>query len=166
MSARSFRKTKSGSATPRLLAKAPWLVGILVVVGAGIYVLSAARATHSARTSVAAPKLALPPEPPVELLEVPNSGLPCDVNRVLKDKCRRCHTIPSRHAAPLALLTWEQVHAERHGQPVHVLMARAIRTDSMPFRIPANPPIERLTAEERKTLLSWLDRGAPRGQCP
>ena len=166
MDARDVRKTKRGSATPRLLAKSWWVLGILAVVGAGIYLLSTARAKHHERSSAAPPNFELPREPPVALLEVPNSGLPCDVERVLKDKCRRCHTIPSRHAAPLALLTWEHVHAQRHGQPVHVLMARAIRTDSMPFRIPANPPIERLTAEERKTLLGWLDRGAPRGHCP
>lgn len=162
MSAQNLRKTRRGSATPRLLAKAHWVVGIVVLVGAAVYLLSTARATHSAPAST----LELPREPPVELLQVPNSGIPCEVDRVLRDKCRRCHTIPSRHAAPLALLTWDQVHAERHGQPVYALMARAIRTDSMPFRIPANPPIERLTAQERKTLLDWLDRGAPRGECP
>jgi hypothetical protein len=108
----------------------------------------------------------LPREPPVELLSVPNSGFPCAVDDVLQAKCRRCHTRPARHAAPFALLTWEDTRAYRHQTQLHVLMAGVIKSGSMPQRIPANPPIEPLTADERWVLLDWLGKGAPRGSCP
>jgi len=108
----------------------------------------------------------LPREPPVELLSVPNSGFPCAVDDALEAKCRRCHTRPARHGAPFALLTWDETRAYRHQTEVHVLMERAIKGGTMPRRIPANPPIEALTADERWVLLDWLGKGAPRGSCP
>src|SRR4051794_23898536 len=56
------------------------------------------RAKEAARRA----ELPIPLEPPVELLRVPSSGIPCDVDEVLANKCRRCHTVPARHGAPLA----------------------------------------------------------------
>src|SRR5687767_5278124 len=43
----------------------------------------------------------LPREPPFGPLKMPDSELPCDVDQVLADKCRRCHGSPSRNGAPL-----------------------------------------------------------------
>lgn len=107
----------------------------------------------------------IPLEPPVPLLRVENSGLPCDIDEVLAKKCRRCHTLPPRHSAPLQLMRWEDAHADRHGSPVYQLLGRAVTTGYMPFAIMANPPIERLTDPEKKTLLDWVAAGAPRGGC-
>ena len=98
----------------------------------------------------------LPREPPVELLRVENSGLPCDVERVLMAKCRRCHTEPTRHEAPFALLTWEQIHRERMGEPLYETIEDVIDSDTM---------VLPLHAHERKVLLGWIERGAPRGSC-
>jgi hypothetical protein len=108
----------------------------------------------------------LPEEPPVELLKVPDSGLPCEVDEVFARKCRRCHTIPSRHAAPFAFLTWDDTRQDRLGQPLYTVIGRAVRTDFMPYKIEANPPVQALTDAEKRTILDWVEAGAPRAACP
>lgn len=156
------------NATPRLLGRRPWLLPVMLLLAAGAVLASkrAEQPERQKRTSALQIPAELPREPPVELLSVPNSGFPCAVDAVLEAKCRRCHTRPTRHAAPFALLTWAETRAYRHQTEVHVLMERAIKGGTMPQRIPANPPIEPLTADERWVLLDWLGKGAPRGSCP
>jgi hypothetical protein len=107
----------------------------------------------------------LPVEPPVELLRVPNSGLPCKVDDVFAAKCRRCHTVPTRHGAPLVFLTWDDTRQDRLGQPLFAVIGRAVRTSFMPYRIEANPPVVELTSEEKQIILDWVDAGAPREEC-
>lgn len=108
----------------------------------------------------------LPEEPPVELLRVPDSGLPCDVDDVFARKCRRCHTIPTRHSAPLVFLTWDDTRQDRLGQPLFSVIGRAVRTDFMPYKIEANPKVEPLTPGEKRIILDWVEAGAPRASCP
>src|SRR5688572_6907768 len=98
-------------------------------------------------TQTAAP---LPEEPPVETTRVPDSGLPCDVDDVFARKCRRCHTIPTRHGAPFVFLTWQDTQQARGDQPLAALIGRAVRSGFMPYRIEANPPVQPLTEEEKK----------------
>lgn len=107
----------------------------------------------------------LPEEPPVEMLRVANSGLPCKVDDVFASKCRRCHTIPTRHGAPFVFLTWDETRQDRLGQPLYAVIGRAVRTNFMPYRVEANPPVQPLTDEEKKILLDWVDAGAPREIC-
>jgi hypothetical protein len=106
-----------------------------------------------------------PPEPPFGPLKHASSELPCDVDQVLADKCRRCHGTPQRHGAPFSLFTWAEMQPDRFGEPIYKRLGRSIETGFMPFNIPANPPIEMLTPEEKKTLLDWVAKGAPRGSC-
>ena len=120
-----------------------------------------ARAVEAARRA-AEP---LPEEPPVELLRVPNSGLPCKVDDIFASKCRRCHTVPTRHGAPLVFLTWDDTRQDRMGLPLFAVIGRAVRTGFMPYRIEANPPVVQLTDEEKKIILDWVDAGAPREDC-
>src|SRR5882762_11376107 len=120
-----------------------------------------ARAIEAARRA-AEP---LPQEPPVELTRVPNSGLPCQVDDVFAAKCRRCHTVPTRHGAPLVFLTWDDTRQDRMGLPLYSVIGRAVRTSFMPYRIEANPPVVLLTDEEKKIILDWVDAGAPREDC-
>ena len=122
---------------------------------------AAARAKEAARRAA----LPLPEEPPVELLRVPDSGLPCQVDAVFAAKCRRCHTIPTRHNAPLVFLRWDDLQQERGGQRLPALIARAVRSNFMPFRTEANPPVLPLTDEEKQIILDWVDAGAPREDC-
>jgi hypothetical protein len=126
---------------------------------------AAARAKLEAKrlaTQTAAP---LPEEPPVELTRVPDSGLPCDVDDVFARKCRRCHTIPTRHGAPFVFLTWQDTQQAHGDQPLTALIGRAVRSGFMPYRIDANPKVESLTEEEKKIILDWIDAGAPRQDC-
>src|SRR5690606_31299965 len=139
MTARSERrKDKRASATPRLLSKAPWIVALAcVLLGLLVYRTPAAKRSRALAPPRADFRVRIPREPPVELLELPNSGFPCEVERVLKLKCRRCHTVRSRHGAPFALLSWQETRRQRHGQPVYQLIGRSVENGSMPFRIPA-----------------------------
>jgi hypothetical protein len=107
----------------------------------------------------------LPPEPPLGVLRMPNSELPCDVDEVLARKCRRCHGTPSRHGAPFPLYTWTELHVPRSEQPLFVHVGRVVESGFMPLRIETNPPIEPLTDAEKKLLLDWVSAGAPRGVC-
>jgi len=120
-----------------------------------------ARAREAARLA-AQP---LPEEPPVETLRVANSGLPCKLDDVFATKCRRCHTVPTRHNAPLVFLTWDDTRQDRMGQPLFTIIGRAVRTNFMPYRIEANPPVLPLTDDEKKIILDWVDAGAPREDC-
>ncbi len=120
-----------------------------------------ARAKEAARRAA----LPLPEEPPVEVLRAPDSGLPCKVDDVFAAKCRRCHTIPTRHSAPFVFLTWQDMQQERAGQKLPTLIARAVRSNFMPFRVEANPPVLPLTNEEKQIILDWVDAGAQREDC-
>jgi hypothetical protein len=107
----------------------------------------------------------LPEEPPVELLRVPGSGLPCEVDEVFAAKCRRCHTVPTRHGAPFVFLTWQDTQQLHGGQPLTSLIGRAVRSGFMPYRIEANPKVQPLTDREKEIILAWIDAGAPKQDC-
>ncbi|HKY39905.1 MAG TPA: hypothetical protein VJN18_28410 [Polyangiaceae bacterium] len=124
-----------------------------------------AKAQARAREAARHAALPLPEEPPFEMLRVPDSGLPCKVDDVLAAKCRRCHSIPTRHGAPFVFLTWQDMQQERAGQRLPALIARAVRSNFMPYRIAANPPVLPLTDEEKQIILDWVDAGAPRENC-
>jgi hypothetical protein len=125
------------------------------------------RVKAEARAKEAARLAALPPpeEPPVELTRVARSGLPCKVDDAFAAKCRRCHTIPTRHGAPFVFLTWEDTQQERGGQRLTELIGRAVRSNFMPYRMEANPPVLPLSDEEKKAILDWVDAGGPRQDC-
>jgi len=126
---------------------------------------AAAAARERARAARLEAEQPPPEEPPVETLRVPESGLPCEVDEVFASKCRRCHTIPPRHGAPLVFLTWEDTRQDRFGQPLYAVIGRAVRTDFMPYKIDANPKVLPLTPAEKRVILDWVDAGAPRGGC-
>jgi hypothetical protein len=111
------------------------------------------------------PKLEIPPEPPFGTLEVANSGLPCDVEAVLKAKCRRCHGEPRRHSAPFFLLRWDDFQFMHRNEPLYAHVAKVVRSGFMPYRIPANPPVEPLTDAEKKVLIDWSEAGGPKVEC-
>lgn len=123
------------------------------------------KAKLDAERRAARAALPLPEEPPVDMLRVPDSGLPCAVDDVFAKKCRRCHTVPTRHGAPFVFLTWQDTQQTRADQPLSALIGRAVRSGFMPYRIEANPKVEPLTDDEKKIILDWVDAGAPRGDC-
>jgi hypothetical protein len=158
----------------------PWLVHVLFIAGCSAALVGcerkqrlrereAAEATVRAQAEAkrqaelaAAP---LPEEPPVELLRAEDSGLPCAVDDAFAAKCRRCHTIPTRHGAPFVFLTWQDTQQARGDERLATLIGRAVRSGFMPYRIEANPKVEPLTEEEKKSILDWVDAGAPQERC-
>lgn len=126
-----------------------------------------ARAKAAAEAKAALRRAAepMPEEPPVELTRTESSGLPCAVDEVFARKCRRCHTVPTRHGAPFVFLTWDDTQQERGGQKLVQLIGRAVRSNFMPYRIEANPPVQPLTDEEKQIILAWVDADGPRGNC-
>lgn len=84
------------------------------------------------------------------------SYLPCDVDAVLKNKCRTCHGAQPQFGAPMPLVTYADVQAIRSGQPVWRLMQTRVGNNTM-------PPNTTLSSEERTTLNNWFNAGAPAG---
>jgi len=163
--ARREREARRAPSTPRLLGRlAPLFVGSGLAVSLAAYYRASLAPEQFGRGQTAATEL--PPEPPVERLAVDDAGFPCDVERVLRDKCRRCHTEPPRHAAPFSLLTWHETRKLRQGQPIYLRMGLAIESGAMPLGIAANPPVLPLTVAEKRVLLGWIQSGAPRADCP
>ena len=95
-------------------------------------------------------------------LPPPAAGIPCDVQLALDAKCNRCHDATLAFGAPYELTTHDAFHEVHGTQPVYASVKAVIEDDYMPpVGVSAEPPIEALTAEERTTLLGWVDAGAP-----
>lgn len=83
--------------------------------------------------------------------------IPCEVHAVLQAKCQTCHNDNHDNGAPIDLLACERFHELDCGQ----LKTRAdvardyITSGFMPLGGGT------LTADEKKTLLDWLDACAP-----
>lgn len=124
-----------------------------------------ARAEKLAKEAARKAAEPMPEEPPVETLRVADSGLPCAVDDVFARKCRRCHTIPTRHGAPFVFFTWEDTRQDRLGQPLYAVIGRAVSSGFMPYKIEANPPVQPLAEDEKKTIMDWVSAGAPKEAC-
>lgn len=127
---------------------------------------AAVRARQQAQEAARRAAEPMPEEPPVELTRVPDSGLPCQVDDVFARKCRRCHTIPTRHGAPFVFLTWDDTRQDRSGQPLYSVIGRAVQSGFMPYKMEANPAVQPLTDDEKKIILDWVAAGAPKESCP
>ena len=94
----------------------------------------------------------------------PDAGpdsLPCDVAEVLKNKCQRCHLDPTENGAPFPLVSYSDTQADFFGNIVVDRVKSAIETDFMPATfIMLDPPVETLTADEKKVVLDWIAAGA------
>jgi hypothetical protein len=92
----------------------------------------------------------------------------CDALKVVQAKCQRCHTDPPENGAPVPFLTYEDFHRP-YGESSFEYWEVAVgvvEKDIMPY-VTLNdpptsimPPVERLTVEEKATLLGWLNEGA------
>lgn len=98
----------------------------------------------------------------------------CDALEVVRAKCQRCHTEPPKNGAPIPLLTYEDFQAPYGNGTYADIARRKVEEGTMPYvylndppRI--SPPVQPLTAQEKGTLLGWLEQGArPEGgtDCP
>lgn len=101
----------------------------------------------------------------------------CEALDVIRAKCQRCHQDPPKNGAPAPFLTYEDTQALYGTSMLKYsdLMVNDVAKGFMPFVAlneppnPIMPPVEPLTAEEKATLLGWLEEGAlPEGgtDCP
>ncbi len=91
----------------------------------------------------------------------PAEFLPCDVAEVLKNKCQRCHLDPTENGAPFPLVSYSDTQADFFGSVVSDRIKNAVETDFMPATfIMLDPPVETLTADEKKVVLDWIAAGA------
>lgn len=96
--------------------------------------------------------------------------LPCDVQAVLGEVCDMCHSSPPKNGAPISLVTYADTQAIFTELPTfdHVptwqAMGDAVQVGQMP------PAGVTLSSDQRQTLLTWVDAGAPASapgtQCP
>ncbi|MGZ5971116.1 MAG: monooxygenase [Polyangiales bacterium] len=90
------------------------------------------------------------------------SGLPCAVDRVLSERCTRCHASTPLYGAPMPLVTYEDLHATLDdGRKVYDAVAARIADDAKPM--PPSPGA-RLSEAERASITSWIAAGAAPGE--
>jgi hypothetical protein len=82
---------------------------------------------------------------------VTQSGLPCDVDAIFRNRCQTCHSSPAKYGASAPLVTWEDV------RKVATLVKTRIHDDAKPM---PQSPQPRLDAKELATLDAWIDGGA------
>lgn len=88
-------------------------------------------------------------------------NLPCDVDKVLHDNCRKCHSSPPVFGAPMPLVTYGDLHAPSSSapaEPVYKRVLARIHDDMRPMPQPPNP---RLSPADLATMDAWIAGGAP-----
>jgi len=90
------------------------------------------------------------------------TGLPCDVDKVIDQNCRKCHSAPPKFGAPLPLITHENLTAPAAGdatKKVYDLVKSRVHSDAAPM---PPPPNARLSDADKKTIDDWIAAGAPK----
>jgi mono/diheme cytochrome c family protein len=88
------------------------------------------------------------------------TGLPCNVQALLQQKCGSCHGAAPAFGASAPLVTHENLVATwGNGKKVHDLVVARAKDDARPMPPVPNP---RLKAPEVAILEEWVKAGAPR----
>jgi hypothetical protein len=98
--------------------------------------------------------------------ETTATGLPCDVDKVLKTKCQTCHSSPTKYGASAPLVTYADLQAPGPGassnKKVFELVASRIHDTARPMPPSPNPMLADVDA---KVIDSWIAGGAkPSGE--
>lgn len=100
----------------------------------------------------------------------------CDALAVVRAKCQRCHSNPTKLGAPVPFVTYDDFQATFFETKKWWQRAQdMVESGDMPY-VALNdpptslmPPVQPLTADEKDTLMGWLQQGAlPEGgtDCP
>ena len=84
------------------------------------------------------------------------SGLPCDVEAVLKKGCAECHGATPSYGAPMPLVTFADLTAPAKSNPskkVYEMVGTRVHDESRPMPQAPNP---RLSAADTATLDTWI----------
>lgn len=90
--------------------------------------------------------------------------LPCDVARVLHDRCWDCHGPTLQYTAPMHLTSWEDTRARSKSdpaKPVYVRIGERIHDPANPM--PPSTWPQRPSASDVDVLDRWIASGAPAG---
>jgi mono/diheme cytochrome c family protein len=82
---------------------------------------------------------------------IPSSGLPCDVEALLRSRCQGCHSSPPTAGAPFALVSYDDARAHA---PQSVI-------DMMNGAMPPGGP--RASTADIQILKDWIGAGFPMG---
>ena len=93
--------------------------------------------------------------PPPSGVDAGPPHIPCDVEAILKTRCRGCHGAPPSGGAPFSLLTANDFLAPYAGSTVRERAFGALESDFMPLN---GPP---LSAPQKTVMYEWLDAGVP-----
>jgi cytochrome c553 len=91
------------------------------------------------------------------------TGVPCDVAKVLADKCLSCHGAKPSGGAPMSLVTYENLTAPSKADPSKKYVERAVIR--MQDQQSPMPPGGGATADDVAVLQKWIDAGTPKGDC-
>jgi len=89
------------------------------------------------------------------------TGLPCDVDKLLRERCGTCHGANGK--APMPLVTYDDLKAPSKSdadKTTAVLSIERMRSASDPM-----PPSGQLASKEILVLEKWVAAGMPRGEC-
>lgn len=92
-----------------------------------------------------------------------SSGLPCDVQTFLADRCQGCHGAQLASGAPMPLLTYENLTA-RDATGATVAQRSLARLKSPAAQMPPLPA-PAATASEIAMFEAWVTAGTPNGEC-
>lgn len=90
------------------------------------------------------------------------SGLPCNVDTILANNCRKCHSDPPQYGAPMPMLTWDDLQKpapDFKDKKVYEMVSVKIDDDASPM---PPPPNNRLSETDRSVLRAWAAAGAPK----
>lgn len=94
-------------------------------------------------------------------VETTATGLPCDVDKVLKTRCQTCHSSETRYGASAPLVTYDDLQkagpGANSGKKVYELVKERIHDASRPMPPSPNP---NLAADEQKIIDDWIAGGA------
>jgi uncharacterized membrane protein len=87
----------------------------------------------------------------------------CQVSEVLAAKCQVCHGTERQYSAPFSLVTYEDTQVVDAPGPRYARVKLMVQGDFMPpgpegTSLP-DPP-DKLTADQRDLIVTWVDEGA------
>jgi len=89
----------------------------------------------------------------------------CAAYKVINRVCQQCHQNPPVNGAPIPLMTYADTQAHLPASSANAVWMTAlgyVSSGFMPFTGDPSvvPPVKPLTAEQKDTLLTWLNQGA------
>lgn len=93
-----------------------------------------------------------------------SSGMPCDVEAIVKARCQSCHAATPVYGAPMPLMTQADFQAAaktNSTKKVYELSDMRIHNATAPMPPPPNMPLDAMSLD---TFSEWLAKGAPAEQ--